>query len=48
MEAYHEDLMAAAAEARVLYTERQKAAAKRFHKKYPDGKLPDEEFEDAA
>lgn len=48
VEAYHEDLMAAAAEARVLYTERQKAAAKRFHKKYPDGKLPDEEFEDAA
>ena len=51
VEAYHEAVIAAAAEARVLFIKRQEKAAKAFHKKYPDGKLPDEpdeELEDVA
>ena len=43
VEAYYNALQAGAVEARKLFQERQAAAAKTFHDKYPDGKLPDDE-----
>ncbi len=42
VDAYWNELQAAAAEARGAYQERRTKAQEKFHKKYPQGKLPDE------
>lgn len=42
VDAYWNELQAAAAEARSEYQSRRIKAQVKFHKKYPQGKLPDE------
>ena len=42
VETYYEALVAAAQEARTLFEKKRDVAKATFHKKYPDGKLPDE------
>lgn len=42
VDAYYKMLQEAAQEARELFQKKQAAAAELFHKKYPDGKLPDD------
>ena len=41
VDAYVNGLQAAAEDARELYRERRADLALKFHKEYPDGKLPD-------
>ncbi len=42
VDAYFLELKAAAADARSVFNKRRIKAQLKFHKKYPDGKLPDE------
>ena len=42
VDVYVRELLAAANDARALFQTRRVAAAKEFHKRYPDGVLPDE------
>ena len=47
VEAYHKAIMKAAEVARAVYVKKQGEAAKAFHEKYPEGRLPDEPDEEA-
>lgn len=48
VDAYYVALKEGAAKARLVFEKHQIAAAKSFHKKYPNGKLPDEPAVDAT